>query len=142
MTSLDHVLSKIDDSKSFFFKKRNYNRSRVLLLSVASVTLSAIATLSIAATRMLGQEWLQLVALVATSSATVIGVWESVFAYRKLWSMTNVAMKDLDRLKRQIEYRLSIGTAVSQSEVDKYFEEFDRILFDIDTEWVKTYASK
>ena len=142
MTKLDHVRQEVDRSRVFFAAKRSENRTRVLWLSVTSVSLSAVATVAIGATKMLSLEWLQVVALVATSIATVVGVWESVFAYRKLWNLNNVAMADLDRLRRLIEYRLSDGSTVGDDEADKFFEEFNRILTSVDRAWVETYSGK
>lgn len=142
MSKLDHVRQEVDRVREFFAKKRNENRTRVLWLSVTSVSLSALATVAIGATKMLSLEWLQLVALIATSAATVVGVWESVFAYRKLWNLNNVAMADLDRLKRTIDYRTSDESAVSDSEADKFFDEFNRIQTSVDRAWVDTYATK
>lgn len=142
MSKLDHVRREVERSREFFTKKRNENRTRVLWLSVTSVFLSALATVAIGATKMLSLEWLQLVALIATSVATVVGVWESVFAYRKLWNLNNVAMADLDRLKRSIDYRTSDGSAVADSEADKFFDEFNRINTSVDRAWVDTYSTK
>jgi len=142
MAKLDYVRQELDRSRSFFYNKRSENRTRVLRLSVASVSLSAVATVAIGATKMLSLEWLQVVALVATSIATVVGVWESVFAYRKLWNLNNVAMADLDRLKRSIEYRLSNGVPVGDNEADAFFAELDKILTDVDQGWVDTYRGK
>lgn len=142
MTKLDYVRQEVDRSREFFATKRNENRAWVLWLSVTSVSLSALATVAIGATKMLSLEWLQVVALLATSIATVVGVWESVFAYRKLWNLNNVAMADLDRLRRLIDYRISDGTPVVDIEADKFFEEFNRILTSIDRAWIETYASK
>jgi len=104
MSKLDHVREEIARSRLFFGKKRDYNRSRVLWLSVTTASLSALATVAIGTTKMLCLEWLQIVAIVATSVATIIGVWESVFSYRGLWNLNNIAMADLDRFKRQIDY--------------------------------------
>jgi len=142
MSKLDHVRQEVDRARGFFAKKRNENRTRVLWLSVTSVSLSALATVAIGATKMLSFEWLQLVALIATSVATVVGVWESVFAYRKLWNLNNVAMSDLDRLKRSIDYRTSDESAVADSEADKFFDEFNRILTSVDRAWVDIYSTK
>jgi hypothetical protein len=142
MSQLNHVRQEVDRAREFFTKKRNHNRGRVLWLSLTSVSLSALATVAIGATKMLSFEWLQLVALVATSVATVVGVWESVFAYRKLWNLNNVAMADLDQLKRSIDYRIAADAAVSVSEVDEFFKEFNRIMTSVDRAWVNTYATK
>jgi hypothetical protein len=68
---------------------------------------------------------------VATSAATVVGVWESVFAYQKLWNLNNIAMADLDGLKRQAD-----------SESDEFCREFDRIISATDRVWIDTYSIK
>lgn len=140
MTKLDHVRQQVDQSIKFFRQKRNYNRGRVLWLSVATASLSALATVAIAATKMLGLEWLQMVAILATSAATIVGVWEAVFSYRKLWNLNNLAMASLERLKRQIDYRTVGSEDLPEKEVDRFFNQLDRILTDIDREWMATYA--
>ena len=91
---------------------------------------------------MLSLEWRQLVALVATAAATVVGVWESVFAYRKLWSINNIAMADLDRIKRLIDYRTVASESVAEAAVDAFFNQFDQIMKNADQAWVDTYTSK
>ena len=141
MSKLDYVRQEVDQSREFFTKKRNQNRTRVLCLAVTTTTLSAVATVAIGATKLLSLEWLQIVALVATSAATVVGVWESVFAYRKLWNLNNIAMADLDRLKRQIDYRCTSSDPVTDAEADEFFKEFDRIISAADKGWIDTYAT-
>ena len=142
MSKFDHVRQEVDRAREFFANKRNENRTQVLWLSVTSVSLSALATVAIGATKILSLEWLQIVALIATSAATVVGVWESVFAYRKLWNLNNVALADLDRLKRMIDYRTSDDSAVTDIEADEFFDEFNRIQTSVDRAWVDTYATK
>ncbi|HLG55466.1 MAG TPA: DUF4231 domain-containing protein [Vicinamibacterales bacterium] len=142
MSKLDHVRQEVDHARAFFSRKRAYNRARVLWLSLASASLSALATVAIGATKMLSLEWLQLVALVASAVATVVGVWESVFAYRKLWSINNVAMADLDRIKRLIDYRMTVAESVTEVEVDEFFKQFDQVMTNVDQAWVETYRSK
>jgi hypothetical protein len=142
MRNLDHVRLKVDQSRRFFTEKRNSNRARVLWLSVTTTTLSAVATVTIGATKMLSLEWLQVVALVATSAATVVGVWESVFAYRKLWNLNNIAMADLDGLKRRIDYRCTSSAPVTDAEADEFFDEFNRIISVTDKGWIETYATR
>jgi hypothetical protein len=142
MNKLDHVRQEIDRERASFSRRRNYNRARVLWFSLASTSLSALATVAIGATKMLSLEWLQIVALVATAVATVVGVWESVFAYRKLWSINNVAMAELDRIKRLIDYRTTASGSVTDVEVDEFFKQFDQVMTNADQAWVATYTIK
>jgi hypothetical protein len=142
MSKLDHVRHEVDRARAFFSRTRDHNRARVLWFGLASASLSALATVAIGATKMLSLEWLQLVALVATAVATVVAVGESVFAYRKLWSINNAAMADLDRLKRSIDYRTTASEDVTEVEVDEFFKQFDQIMTSADQAWVETYSSK
>lgn len=139
---LSHVSQQVDSQLAFFRSKRNENRSRVLGFGVASVSLSAVATVAIGAKEILGLNWLPIVALVATSLATVVGVWENVFAYRQLWNLNNQALAELGRLRRRIDYRLAGGTELHSSEVDQFFEDLERVLTEIDGAWIKTYSPR
>ena len=141
MSKLDHVRPKVDEEIAAFKWRRTHNRARVLWLSLASASLSALATLAIGATKMLSLEWLQLVALVATAAATVVGVSESVFPYRKLWSINNGALADLDRIKRLIDYRTT-ASEITEAEVDEFFKQFDQIMTNADQAWVDTYRTR
>ena len=142
MTKLEHIRKEIDVQILFFTKKRNQNRARVLTLGIASASLSAVATVAIGATKLLSLEWLPVVALVASAVATIVGVWEAHFAYRRLWSINNLALAGLHKLKRTLDYRLAGSTQIPDVEVDKLFGELDEILTQADSEWVKTYATK
>jgi hypothetical protein len=143
MSKLDYILAETSSQISFFTKKRNENRTRVLGFGVASASLSAIATVAIGATKFLSLEWLPLVALVATAIATVIAIWETVFAYRRLWAINNTALAALYKLKRTIDYTLAEnGKQIPEAQMDQFFQELDTIITEADAEWVKTYAVK
>jgi hypothetical protein len=142
MTKLEHICKETDAQIRFFTKKRNQNRARVLGFGIGSASLSSVATVAIGATKLLSLEWLPIVALVASAIATVIGVWEAVFAYRRLWSINNVALAGLYKLQRAISYKLAGNGQIPDAQLDQYFEELDKILTDADAEWVKTYATK
>ena len=141
MSKLDHVITEVRRTRQFFEQKRDQNRLRVLSFSLATVTLSALATVAIGATKLLSMESLQIVALVATAGATIVGVWENVFAYRKLWSLNNTALAGLDALQRRMAYRMSSTEPVAEAEADAFFKEYDQLVFSVDKAWVDTYAS-
>ena len=142
MSKLEYIREQMEGQIRFFTGKRNENRVRVLGFGVASASLSALATVAIGATKILSLEWLPIIALVSSAVATVVAVWEAVFAYRKLWNINNVALADLYKLKRFIDYKLAGTDELSEDEVDKLFHELDRVLTDADKAWVETYATK
>ena len=127
----------------FFSRKRTYNRARVLWLSLASTSLSALATAAIGATRMLSLEWLQLVALVATAgtspllasgnrSSRIASSGASITSRGQTWI----------GIERLIDYRTAASESLTEAEVDEFFKQFDQILTNADQAWVDTYTSK
>ena len=141
MPKLEHVLTEVRRTRQYFERKRAENRRRVLSFSFATVTLSAVATVAIGTTKLLAMEGLQVVALIATASATIMGVWENVFAYRKLWNLNNIALAGLDGLQRRIDYRLSSEEPVTDTEADAFFNEYDQLVASVDKSWIETYAA-
>jgi hypothetical protein len=142
MSKLEHIREQVEGRIRFFSAKRNENRVRVLGFVVASASLSALATVAIGATKILSLEWLPIIALVSSAVATVVAVWEAVFGYRKLWNINNVALADLYKLKRFIDYKLAGTNELSDDEVDKLFHELDSVLTDADKAWAKADATK
>src|SRR5438067_1858643 len=118
MTKLEHICKETDAQIRFFTTKRNQNRARVLGFGIGSASLSAVATVAIGGTKLLSLEWLPIVALVASAIATVIGVWEAVFAYRRLWSINNVALAGLYKLKRAMDYKLAGDEQIPDAQLD------------------------
>jgi hypothetical protein len=142
MSKLHHICERIEFYIGFFTRRRNENRAMVLGFAVASASLSALATVAIGATKILELDWLPIIALVSSAVATVVAVWEAVFAYRKLWDITNATLADLYKLKRLIDYKMAGEDEISEAEVDQFFKELDRVLNEADVAWVKTYAVK
>jgi hypothetical protein len=48
----------------------------------------------------------------------------------------------LDKLDRDVQYRISDSKALDSSEVDAFYKRLDEILTDIDQKWINTYAIK
>jgi len=53
MQQLDYVSSQVERETKFFRKKRNYNRAMSLIFVCAAAVLSALATVSLGAAKML-----------------------------------------------------------------------------------------
>src|SRR5258708_4606669 len=102
---LAFIVDELEKSLGFFYRKRNYNRIVTSLFIAGGASLSAIATIALGASRMTQVTWLAVVALVASGLATVVVALEALFAHRRLWSINNVALAELEKLKRDLEYR-------------------------------------
>src|SRR5258708_2820934 len=102
---LAFLVGELEKSLGFFNRKRNYTRVVTSFFIAAGASLSAIATIALGASRMTQVTWLAVVALVASGLATVVVALEALFAHRRLWSINNVALAELEKLKRDLEYR-------------------------------------
>ena len=102
--------------------RKQFNRKAAFLFTVVPATLAALATVFIGASEKLGNDWLPILAMVATGIASILGAWQALFSNRKLWRINNVALTALYELKSDMEYReKAIGTPISQNETDEYF---------------------
>src|SRR5215213_5188045 len=117
MKQLEYVINKVQEEINFFRKKRNYNRAMSLLFVSAAAVLSALATVSLGASKMLNQPWLEVVALIATGLATVIGAIATLISHRKLWHINNVALAALSKLQWDIEFRIANEKPIEESEI-------------------------
>lgn len=126
-TQLEYVKQQVAHEIGLYTKRKYFNRKAAFLFTVVPATLAALATVFIGASEQLGNDWLPLLAMVATGTASVLGAWEALFANRKLWRVNNVALTDLYELKSDIEYREMGTDAIAQGETDQYFERLKAI---------------
>ena|ERR1700749_5350690 len=140
MNQLEYVTKEVKDSRDFFWGKRNYNRRlTVLFISLASI-LSAVATVSLGAAKMVGVQGLEVVALVGSGLATVIGAIEALLSHRRLWHINNVAMAGLDKLQRDIDFRKADSKPIEDAEVKECYARYGKIIEEADSSWVSTYS--
>ena len=140
MQQLEYVSKQVKREINFFRKKRNYNRAMSLLFVCAAAVLSALATVSLGASKMLNRSWLEVVALVSTGLATVIGAIAALLSHRKLWHINNVALAALSKLQWDIEFRVANEKPIEESEIAGFYKRFIGIIEDADNSWVDTYA--
>lgn len=140
MSQLEHVIKEVKNSRDFFWGRRNHNRRMTVLFISAASLLSAVATVSLGAAKMVELPWLEVVALVASGLATVAGAIDALLSYRKLWHITNVAMADLDKLQRDIDFRKADSKPIEDAEVKEFYARYSRILEEADSSWVSTYS--
>lgn len=142
MTQLEHVKERLCNRISFFYDKRDQNRHMTVFLGMSSAFLSGSATVLIGSSKILSIGWLGIVAMIATSMATIIAVYESILSYKRLWSINNEVLAALEKLQREIAYRELDPREITKGEVDDFFGRLEATLEDADEAWVKTYAPK
>ena len=139
---MEYVLNKLSDERKAFYRRRSYNRKVAWAYASAGTLLSATSTVVLGMGKITDIPSLQIVALIASGLATVVAATETVFSHRKLWHLNNVAMAALDKLDRDVQYRISDSKALDSSEVDAFYKRLDEILTEVDQKWINTYAVK
>jgi hypothetical protein len=139
---LDFITQRVADRIDFFRGKRSYNRRVTSVFVVAGASLSAIATVSLGASKMTGAQWLELVALIVSGLATVVGALQALLSHRKLWHINNIASAALSKLQFDIQFRQADTQPIDKAEVAKFYERFTTILEEADRDWIETYAVK
>ena len=119
---LEYVKEQVNSEISVYTQRKHFNRKAAFAFTVVPATLAALATVLIGASEKLGNQWLPILAMVATGIASILGAWEALFSNRKLWRVNNVALTNLYELKSDIEYREKAADRfITQEETDQYF---------------------
>jgi hypothetical protein len=119
---LEYVKEQVDYEIDLYTQRKRFNRKAAFAFTVIPATLAALATVLIGASEKLGNQWLPVLAMVATGIASILGAWEALFSNRKLWRINNVALTSLYELKSDIEYReKATDKFITQEETDQYF---------------------
>jgi len=124
---LAYVKDQVEYEIGLYTQRKHFNRKAALMFTLVPATLSALATVSIGASRKLGNLWLSILAMVASGIASILGAWESLFSNRKLWHVNTIALTRLYELKSDIEYRGKTSTPITQQETDQYFSSLKAI---------------
>jgi len=124
----EYIKQQVDYEIGLYTQRKYFNRKAAFAFTVIPATLSALATVSIGASEKLGNQWLPILAMIATGIASILGAWESLFSNRKLWRVNNIALTSLYELKSDIEYReKAADRPITQEETDQYFERLKKI---------------
>lgn len=119
---LEYIKQQLDHEIALYTMRKHFNRKAAFAFTVVPATLAAFATVAIGASEKLGNQWLPILAMVATGIASILGAWESLFANRRLWRVNNVALTALYEIKSDIEYReKEASRPLTQVETDEYF---------------------
>jgi hypothetical protein len=119
---LTYVKDQVAYEIGLYTRRKRFNRTAAFAFTIVPASLAAFATVCIGASDKLGNQWLPILAMVATGVASVLGAWEALFANRKLWRVNNLALTSLYELKSDIESREKAGDKpITQDETDQYF---------------------
>lgn len=119
---LDYVKAETDREIALYTQRKRFNRRAAFAFTLVPASLAAFATVAIGASERLRNDWLPVVAMVATGVAAILGAWEALFSNRKLWRVNNVALNGLYEIKADIEFRERDPKPISQAELMDFFQ--------------------
>jgi hypothetical protein len=125
---LKFVEDLIKKDIEFYEGKRNFNRKATFRLTIFPASLSAISTIAIGIQDKIKEEWLLIIAIIASGTSSILGAWQSLFANKTLWAANNATLADLYKLDWKIQYRKAdVKNSISKQEVDDYYLQLMKI---------------
>lgn len=139
-SQLDAIEAILKEHTTYFEGKRNFNRRAAFWFTIMPANFSALATVLLGVADKIVGPWPQVVALIATSISTVLGVWHALFANRKLWVANNRTLAAIYELQTDIRYRKADSKPIEQQEIDAYFERSKAINAEAEGFLAKVYS--
>jgi hypothetical protein len=122
------------DASRQFFRKQQFK------LTMATAVLSAATTILIAAEKILDMKLISLFSLVCSAAITVIAAYDQFLRSRDLWVQKTDAWMELQNLEANISYAKAKSGELTQEEIDKFYDRFDRILMGEHDAWKRVRA--
>jgi hypothetical protein len=123
-----------------FDSSRQYFRRQQFRFAMATAVLSAATTVLIAADKMLGCKYLWLLSLVSSAAIGVIAAYDQFLRSRDLWVQKTDAWMALQNLEANMSYARARSGELTQAEINKFYDRFDRILMGEHDAWKKVRA--
>lgn len=137
---LDYLEKQIQLAIDKFKKKADQNKRRTYTVNLASASLGALITIALGITVPEQATLLKNFALVCGALIAIVNAVQSVFAYRDLWLKQKGTLLQFYSLRNQIEfYRAGLAETdeVSDEQVARFFEVYQRIWQEDSTEWLR-----
>lgn len=134
------ILGKIDKRIGSFRERRNENRKYAIRAKFLSLAIASLTTILLGLNGLnpSSKLVLQNLAFIFSAVTTLLTGWDTFFNYRGLWFRYTATLNELYELKDKLEY-LSTGEIknIEPDELDKLYEQYQRILDDTNTNWVE-----
>lgn len=139
--SLAYLEEQLSTQVSGFDSSRQYFRKQQFRFAMATAVLSATTTVLIAAEKMLKFEVLSLIALICSAAITVVAAYDQFLGSRDLWIQKTDTWMALQNLQANIQYAKAKSGELTQDEVDKFYDRFDKALMSEHDAWKKVRSS-
>lgn len=124
-----------DDSRKFY-------RRKLFQATMATSVLSASTTVLIALDKALNLEVFSIIALVFSSSITIISAYDQFLRSREIWVQKTDTWMLLQNLQAHLQYSKAKLGELTQEQIDDLYKRFDEIIMSEHEAWKKVRVAQ
>ena len=134
---LEVLKSQLSGYLAAFEKKRERNKRKAFLVYLGATVISAVVTVLLGIQGVPEDKviYIRNVALVLSATVTVLTGFDTFFNHRALWVRYTQTVTQLLGLQARLDYLTATAGEVPEAEVDRLFEEMERILAETNRWW-------
>ena len=141
--AIDYLQTEIQKKIKSFKSRIEFYRKGTFKLIMFTAILSALTTFLIGIFQVYELKILSVLALATSSGMTIVTAWDSFFNFRLRWIKNNETLMRLYELSSDIQYnKFKKHEVLEQTEIDKYYEQYKKILRDANENWKQDRLSK
>jgi uncharacterized protein DUF4231 len=139
---LEVLRSQLNTALNSFQKKRADNKRKAFRVYLGATAISAMVTVLLGLQGVSEKAvWIRNVALILSATVTLLTGFDTFFNHRALWVRYTQTVTQFFGLQARLDYLTAVeGQEVPDGEVDRLFEEMQRILADTNRWWMDQRA--
>jgi hypothetical protein len=142
---LDMLTSQLTRCLDSFQKKRQQNKKKAFLVYLGATGISAVVTVLIGLQGVPDDKvvYIRNIALILSATVTLLTGFDTFFNHRALWVRYTQTVSQLLGVQARLDYHTAAETQeVPETEVDRLFEEVQRILAETNRWWQDKLAEE
>ena len=141
--ALKYLEEHIEEQIRGFESSKNYYRRGSYIQTILAATLGATTTFLIGLNQIYHFNWLAALSLASAALTTIVAAWGAWFGFRRLWVTYQGTLNELYELRSNIRYtREATSNSFSQTMVDDYCAQYQRILKKANVKWEEARSSQ
>jgi hypothetical protein len=134
---LEILKSQLSGYLDGFEQKRERNKRKAFLVYLGATVISAVVTVLLGIQGVPEDKviYIRNIALVLSATVTVLTGFDTFFNHRALWVRYTQTVTQLLGLQARLDYLGAVKGEIPDSEVDRLFEEMERILAETNRWW-------
>jgi hypothetical protein len=137
---VDHLKERIKVNIGGFDGNAWFNTRKAFYLKIIGLVLGSMTTVIIGISQKGifkdDGEYFSIAALITSAIVSSLAAWEAFFSYRDRWFNFAEAAQNLRRVRDELDYAAASDAGVSKTQLDEFFERFQKILQEAHTGWL------